>query len=120
MLKASRLGKLVVKLVKDPPSPGEPTPPSTRPFLLVRPGQNASGYTTALVEPKMRSPQHCTYVLQPFCLESEISNRVDISNVWFMFFFGIVFGKYSHQGHGSEYRTKVAPAHKLGRDGYRP
>jgi hypothetical protein len=73
-LKASKLGKIIVKLTKDPPSPGELIPPFTRPLSSVRLGQNVSGYTTALVEPEMRSrfcPQRYTYVLQPFCLESE-------------------------------------------------
>jgi len=121
MLKASKLGKLVVKLVKDPPSPGEPVSsfPSSPP--LVRPGQNASGYTIALVEPKMRSsPSFIHMCYSPFAWRVKSVIEIDISNVRFVFFFGIAFPKCSHQGHGSKYRTKVAPTHKLGKLGHCP
>lgn len=87
-LKASKLGKLVVKLVKDPPSPGELTFPFNRPFPFVCPGQTVSGYTSALSERKMRSRfshQRYTYVLRPFCLDSEKSNRIHVSNFLFVF-----------------------------------
>lgn len=39
-LKASKLGKLVVKLVKDPPSPGELIFPFIRPPPMILPGSN--------------------------------------------------------------------------------
>lgn len=78
-LKASKLGKLVVKLVKDPPSPGELMPPFTRLFSFILLGQNVSGYTAAPVERKIRSRfshQRYTYVLQPFCLDIGKNNRI--------------------------------------------
>lgn len=110
-LKASKLGKLVVKLVKDPPSPGELTFPFIRPPPVIRPGQTVSGYTIARFERKMRlrfSHQRYTYVLRPFCLDNE--NLIEYMYLTFRLrsFFGS-FTKRSCQGHGIEHRTEMAP-----------
>lgn len=102
-LRASKLGKLVVKLVKDPPSPGELTRPSSIQVNMCLHAQ------LLLSERELRSPQALYYVLLPFCLDFARSNRIDVSNVLSCFFWGRSTNR-SHQGHGLEYRTPMASA----------